>query len=470
MENNMTSNETPVSSVDPDVRQPNETYFFTTSSLKLALMSVCTFGIYELYWFYKNWVLIKERTGERIMPFWRAFFAPLWAYSCFKKIKASAGENRIQESLSIGFLAFSYFILQALWILPDPFWLISFFSFTLLIPANSVALKINNELCTEFSNNDKFAGWNWVGLIFGGLLFTLTLSSTFFEKAAEQGDNLEFMYHNGEGVPPDYAQAVTRYRKAADQGVAEAQFNLGQMYREGQGVSLNYKQAAEWFRKAADQGVTEAQFNLGQMYREGQGVPLDYKEAEAWFRKAADQGVVEAQFNLGQIYREGQGVQVDYKQAAAWFHRAADQGLAEAQFNLGRIYREGPGIPLDYKEAATWYRKAADQGDPKAQFSLGLRYDNGQGVPQDYAQAVTWYRKAADQGHAAAQYNLGLRYGEGQGVPQDYVQAHMWSNLATASGDQDAITNRDRVAGMMTPAQIAEAQKLAREWKPTPAN
>ncbi|MDG1942636.1 MAG: tetratricopeptide repeat protein [Halioglobus sp.] len=466
----MTSNETPVSSVDPDVRQPNETYFFTTSSLKLALMSVCTFGIYELYWFYKNWVLIKERTGESIMPFWRAFFAPLWAYSCFKKIKASADENRIQESLSIGLLAFFYFMLRALWILPDPFWLISFFSFTLLIPANSVALKINNELCTEFSNNDKFARWNRVGLIFGGLLFTLTLSSTFFGKAAEQSDSPEFMRHDGEGVPPDYAQAVTRYHKAADEGAAEAQFNLGQIYREGQGVPLDYKQAAAWFRKAADQGLAEAQFNLGEIYREGQGVPLDYKEAEEWFRKAADQGVVEAQFNLGQIYREGLGVQVDYRQAAAWFHRAADQGLAEAQFNLGRIYREGPGIPLDYKEAVTWYRKAADQGDPKAQFSLGLRYDNGQGVPQDYAQAVTWYRKAADQGHAAAQYNLGLRYGEGQGVPQDYVQAHMWSNLATASGDQDAITNRDRVAGMMTPAQIAEAQKLAREWKPTPAN
>jgi hypothetical protein len=83
----------------------------------------------------------------------------------------------------------------------------------------------------------------------------------------------------------------------------------------------------------------------------------------------------------------------------------------------------------------------------------------------DYAQ-VSWYRKAADQGYADAQSNLGRMYAKGLGVPQDYVQAHMWFNLAAAKGDADAIKNRDRVSTMMTPAQIAEAQKLAREWKP----
>ena len=48
--------------------------FFTASVLKLIVMSVCTMGIYQLYWFYKNWKLIKDRTGQKIRPFWRAFF------------------------------------------------------------------------------------------------------------------------------------------------------------------------------------------------------------------------------------------------------------------------------------------------------------------------------------------------------------------------------------------------------------
>ena len=58
-------------------------------------------------------------------------------------------------------------------------------------------------------------------------------------------------------------------------------------------------------------------------------------------------------------------------------------------------------------------------------------------------------------------------YAMGQSVPKDYVQAHMWFNLAAVIGMESAITNRDRVAGMMTSAQLGKAPKLASEWKPT---
>ncbi len=87
------------------------------------------------------------------------------------------------------------------------------------------------------------------------------------------------------------------------------------------------------------------------------------------------------------------------------------------------------------------------------------------------AKALQWYRKAAEQGEVTAQYNLGVMYDNGQGVPQDYAQAHMWYNLAASrfppGENRDiAVNNRDVVAERMTPAQIAEAQKLAREWRP----
>ncbi len=80
------------------------------------------------------------------------------------------------------------------------------------------------------------------------------------------------------------------------------------------------------------------------------------------------------------------------------------------------------------------------------------------------------WRPLAKQGNANAQYNLGVMYGNGQGVRQDYVQALMWYNLAASRltpGDRDrAVKNRDIFAERMTPAQISEAQKLAREWRP----
>ncbi len=91
-------------------------------------------------------------------------------------------------------------------------------------------------------------------------------------------------------------------------------------------------------------------------------------------------------------------------------------------------------------------------------------YIVGQDVPQDYAEAAKWYRMAAEQGHAGAQFVLGSMYANGQGVPQDYVAAHMWFDLSAARGDEKALAVRDTVAGHMTSDQIAEAQRLAREW------
>ena len=124
----------------------------------------------------------------------------------------------------------------------------------------------------------------------------------------------------------------------------------------------------------------------------------------------------------------------------------------------------------DYEEAFQWFTAAAEQGFPGAQYNLGHMCKNGRGVPQDYNQAVQWYRKAANRGHPQARYELGVLYQNGQGVPQDYVQAHMWYNLAasmfTGKQRERAVKNRNIVAKEMTSEQIAEAQRLAREWKP----
>ncbi len=72
----------------------------------------------------------------------------------------------------------------------------------------------------------------------------------------------------------------------------------------------------------------------------------------------------------------------------------------------------------------------------------------------------------ATQGNAEAQIRLGTLYEKGNGVPQDFVQAYMWYTLGEANGGKKAAEFRDALAKQMPPAQIAEAQKLAREWKP----
>ena len=128
-------------------------------------------------------------------------------------------------------------------------------------------------------------------------------------------------------------------------------------------------------------------------------------------------------------------------------------------------------MPQDYSEAVRWYRLAAEQGIASAQHNLGVAYDAGEGVPQDHSEAVRWYRLAAEQGSARAHFNLGRLYAYGQGVHQDYVEAHMWLNLAAArlsGGDRErAVAVRDRVAEQMTPIDLSEAQRRAREWHAT---
>ena len=118
----------------------------------------------------------------------------------------------------------------------------------------------------------------------------------------------------------------------------------------------------------------------------------------------------------------------------------------------------------DYTTALKLWRPLAELGHTEAQYILAVVYSTGRGVPQDDAEAVKWYRKAADQGFARAQYNLGLWYTTGRGIPQDFVSAHIWFTLAAAQGSETAQRGRDFVASQMVPNQIAEAQRMAREW------
>ena len=107
--------------------------------------------------------------------------------------------------------------------------------------------------------------------------------------------------------------------------------------------------------------------------------------------------------------------------------------------------------------------ESVDQGYANTQFNLGLMYVNGEGVLQDDKQAACWCRRAAEQGNAFAQTDLALMYRNGKGVLQDNVYAHMWANIANSNGNENGGIFRDVVAERMTPDQIAEAQRLARE-------
>lgn len=139
------------------------------------------------------------------------------------------------------------------------------------------------------------------------------------------------------------------------------------------------------------------------------------------------------------------------------------KGDPDHQYGFATMHFAGAGVPEDPAEAAKWFRLAANQGHAKAQSTLGWLYLNGIGVTQDYIEALKWNKLAAAQGNPQAFFRLAVMHGLGKGVPKDFSKAYMWASFAAASGEQEAINPRDSLAEEMSPMQLAEAQKMARE-------
>jgi TPR repeat protein len=149
-------------------------------------------------------------------------------------------------------------------------------------------------------------------------------------------------------------------------------------------------------------------------------------------------------------------------QSLARYLDAAEQGDPEAQVQLGLLYEQGQGVEKNLDEASRWFELAAEQGYAPAQANLGDLYEFGDGIRSNKA-AAHYYRLAAKQGYLDAQLDLARLYEQGKGLPQDAVQAWLWYSLAARQGDASAISGRDRMSTRMSPAQIAEAERLLRE-------
>ena len=313
-----------------------------------------------------------------------------------------------------------------------------------------------------------------------------------YQKAAERG--LAIAQWTLAIYEKDPEQALYWCQKAANQELAVAQWMLGRVHIEGIAGKKDESKGVVWLKKAAEQGYVnaqiylanyyghkndvpnlvfwikkaaaqenaEAQFVLGLFYLSGTGVPKDEHQAVEWIRKAAEQGYDKAQTTMGWVYYNGFCVPKDLVTAAGWFRKAAEQGNAEAQNKLGECYYEGEGVPLDYTKAVHWFVKAANQGYAAAQYNVGVCYQLGRGKPFNYKDAVEWYKKSADQGHPQAQRRLGECYLNGRGVKQNYQLARSWICKAANQGDAEA----QFLLGTLyfSGTSVPEDKKQAFEW------
>ena len=354
-------------------------------------------------------------------------------------------------------------------------------------------------------------------------------------------DRVGRLYAAGEGVVPDAGRAAEWFKKAAEQANPDAQLRLGKYYLSGDGpLQRDSAAGLALVQRAADQGLADAQFALGALTGVLPQLPWDPRKAVFWYRKAADQGMAMAEYQMGRAYNDGRGVEQDFAQAAMWFRKAAEQGDQGGEVGLGRLYAEGAGVPRDKEQALFWLRKAtakggvpgqvakqlidrletervpssvapvgpggggsweafmdatrigAERGNPKDQRALGdlyalhafggaaedgpravewwLRsarqgnvqamdkllsaYLLGKLVPRDPTQALHWAMKAAEQDDPVAELQLGEDYAYGVGVTPDNTQAIAWFRKADAHGG---------IFHGMAERRIADLEKLGRQ-------
>jgi TPR repeat protein len=189
---------------------------------------------------------------------------------------------------------------------------------------------------------------------------------------------------------------------------------------------------------------------------------------QTYFRKAADAGNANAQYLLADWYRGQEGKSAEIERL---FELAAKNGDPRAQYQMGVKHFND----TDKSTVLRWWKLSSAKEYFPATQNLAIMYRDGDGVAQDFELAAKLFLKGAQQGFASAQMDIGNMYARGQGVPQDFVQAHFWFNVAgfkamTEQERKQANEARDLIAQNMTHEQVAEAQSLAREWRPKEAD
>ncbi len=154
---------------------PAAPLYFPVSIMKFLVLSVCTFGIYQFYWFYTNWKIIKRREGSNISPFWRTFFIFLFCYALFDRIRKSAASLNAETAINPSLLTAAWIGISLAVNLPEPYMLIGFFQVLALVPIQRAVIDINARSAPGHDPNRRFGPFQIVGVIILGAFFVLTV-------------------------------------------------------------------------------------------------------------------------------------------------------------------------------------------------------------------------------------------------------------------------------------------------------
>ena len=205
---------------------------------------------------------------------------------------------------------------------------------------------------------------------------------TYDKKAYERAKDLHFRVMTGAGADVVHALALT--------------------FADRNTILHDYKVAAHWFRRAAEQGHAEAMFFLGILHSAGQGVEKDPGAAATWYEKSAAAGSADAMYNLGYLHLDGKGVAQDDEAALRWFRKASEKGHSRSMYTVGAMHFEGRGVARDNAKALEWFTRSADSGNAEALPNMAFMLARGLGTERDDRKAAGLMLRGLEAGSKAA--------------------------------------------------------------------
>jgi len=153
--------------------------WFQVGSVKLTIMSMATFGLYDVYWFYKQWARLNE-TGNRspVWPIWRALLTLIFCYSLFAEIEQSAVEAGLTRRFSPGLLALAFIALSLTGWMPGGWWALNFLSVIPLVLVQRLASAVEAANAPAPVRNTRLSLWNWLVVVPAALIWALVLVGT----------------------------------------------------------------------------------------------------------------------------------------------------------------------------------------------------------------------------------------------------------------------------------------------------
>ena len=266
-----------------------------------------------------------------------------------------------------------------------------------------------------------------------------------------------------------YIDARKELTEPAAQGDADAMVLMGEMLMRGLGGARDELKARDYITQSHEKGSDRGTFTLGSLYMSGNLVSKDETKGIALIKQAAEKGYAPAQSTIGAWLGNGlNGFEKNELVALGWIKLAADQKDPSGMNWLGYFYENGKaGLTQDTLVALDWFKKAAELRNIQAMVSVGRIYALGRGVAPDGFEALRWLRMAAAASSHLSYTWIGNVYEFGRGgVAKNPTLAYAWygSVPANASPADLKLSNdgKERLAKLLTPADIEEANKQAK--------